>query len=146
MQTSERIATVSTVSTRRGKPLKRFRPLWPPHTQLTCIFHTRRSRRREEADLAERPNTPPPHVGGYNLSGFQSVCKISGLKQGVNERPPIILENVWNMLAKAVPDQFPMRPQSILIRSFDPRDCGRGGTRRYPVFMAPPKHWIGSFE
>ena len=45
---------------------------------LTCIFHTRRSRRREEADFAERPNTPPPHVGGYNLPGFNRSVKYPG--------------------------------------------------------------------
>src|SRR5256885_2109126 len=38
------------------------------------MFHRTRSRRRKEADLTVAADTPPPCVGGYNLSGFQSVC------------------------------------------------------------------------
>ncbi len=47
--------------------------------RLACIFHTCRSRRREEADGPGVGTSPPPNVGGYGLWAFHARCEISGL-------------------------------------------------------------------
>src|SRR5258705_12797696 len=46
---------------------------------LTRIFHTRRSRRREEGDGPNGGTSPPPHVGGYRMWAFHARYEISGL-------------------------------------------------------------------
>src|SRR2546425_7163364 len=48
---------------------------------LPCTFHTRRSRRREEADGPSVGTSPPPHVGGYGLWAFHARYEISRLKR-----------------------------------------------------------------
>src|SRR5258705_7290496 len=47
---------------------------------LTRIFHTRRSRRREEADGPNGGTSPPPHVGGYGMWAFHATYEISRLR------------------------------------------------------------------
>ena len=42
---------------------------------LARTFHTRRSRRREEADGLGVCKGPPPYVGGYGLLVLQSGCE-----------------------------------------------------------------------
>src|SRR6266536_2201951 len=55
---------------------------------LTRIFHTRRSRRREEADGRNGWTNPPPHVGGYGLWAFHSSYEISRLTLHLSPFPP----------------------------------------------------------
>jgi len=50
-----------------------------PSVLLARIFHTSRSRRREEAERSRWGTRPPPHVGGYGLSAFRAACEIFGL-------------------------------------------------------------------
>src|SRR3989442_11994436 len=45
-------------------------------------FHTRRSRRREEADGPNGGSAPPPHVGGYRLWVFHAKDEITRLRSG----------------------------------------------------------------
>src|SRR5216117_854584 len=47
---------------------------------LARIFHTRRSRRREEADGLGGGTSPPPYVGGYGLWAVHARYEICGLE------------------------------------------------------------------
>ena len=46
---------------------------------LAWKFHSRGSRRREEAEGSNDYPSPPPHVGGYGLRAFSAIFKISRL-------------------------------------------------------------------
>jgi hypothetical protein len=38
--------------------------------EMNILFHTSRSRRREEAEVGMLAGNPPPHVGGYYFGGY----------------------------------------------------------------------------